>query len=725
MRKIFLITVFLLLIPVFGWSATLYVDPDGDNTDGSTWAKAYNQISTALGAAGAGDIIEVGEGTYGRIDIAQNQTIQTTSNPTYAGTVTITDSAADHLIDINGGTITIQGTQTHPMVLNLESTSTSKYAFDVAGGTIIVKYATIDAGNSNTVYNHGGTMAFSYCKITNEVDPSDGRFLVLNSSSTDFAYCILRGGITSMYSTGGTNDLNNCVILDAGQRAVYETGGTTNLSNCVVIGARTSGTYYLLDENGGQITATNCLLIGEWDDPQNTNNDAYDSGEITPTSCLTYKNPLFTAPYRDGAVVVSVDDADVVAGTAVDLVMDAYGKHWTFFVNTEDMDATCITFMKTLVQEGDDVGCHQYSNTRMDEDDAFTLAYSGGDANPTWEFDANRDLLLTTDGSDECTCDTDNANYDTLGEIETYVDGASCANWSMTLNANTEAQTLATSLLEQGATAIAADAAVGFDKTDSDCSDGCSGYYDDEVVTPKAAIETEIQALGGDYAAWSCQSFAHASSAFDASSKTAVKTAGFLNNRGSTARSISSWLLNVDDDDADMVSGIDMFCSPITVSINDLGATTTAVRESARAIAGAILNEGIVISLMLHNESGWAATGDTDLLGAYIDELIKNGVNIFSHKEYVTWITTTLEGTDGDSDGIYSITWTDNSNYSLQSSSPCIDAGVDVGLTEDYVNHPVPVDGDIDGIATEDIGPYEYNPGIVGYGSSLSGASLQ
>ena len=42
-------------------------------------------------------------------------------------------------------------------------------------------------------------------------------------------------------------------------------------------------------------------------------------------------------------------------------------------------------------------------------------------------------------------------------------------------------------------------------------------------------------------------------------------------------------------------------------------------------------------------------------------------------------------------------------NFSLQSTSPCIDAGKDVGIAEDYISTPIPRG------AAPDIGPYEYN----------------
>jgi len=43
-----------------------------------------------------------------------------------------------------------------------------------------------------------------------------------------------------------------------------------------------------------------------------------------------------------------------------------------------------------------------------------------------------------------------------------------------------------------------------------------------------------------------------------------------------------------------------------------------------------------------------------------------------------------------------------NDNFKLQKTSPCLYAGTDIGLTEDYLGNSVPAGGSVD------IGAYEY-----------------
>jgi len=54
---------------------------------------------------------------------------------------------------------------------------------------------------------------------------------------------------------------------------------------------------------------------------------------------------------------------------------------------------------------------------------------------------------------------------------------------------------------------------------------------------------------------------------------------------------------------------------------------------------------------------------------------------------------------------------TDAGNYHLRYDSPCIDTGTNLtGITNDLDGLPRPLDGDFDGVATSDMGAYEYNP---------------
>jgi len=79
---------------------------------------------------------------------------------------------------------------------------------------------------------------------------------------------------------------------------------------------------------------------------------------------------------------------------------------------------------------------------------------------------------------------------------------------------------------------------------------------------------------------------------------------------------------------------------------------------------------------------------------------------------------------------------TPGSDYTLSSTSPCIDAGADVasdigctnnGTCVDYSGRQIPNDGDNNGTETVDMGAYEYRyPSLLGpYGFTIAGGAIQ
>ena len=54
----------LLLLPCLSWGATYYVSTAGDNTDGTTWAKAWTTIDSSNANVGAGDTCYFGSGVF-------------------------------------------------------------------------------------------------------------------------------------------------------------------------------------------------------------------------------------------------------------------------------------------------------------------------------------------------------------------------------------------------------------------------------------------------------------------------------------------------------------------------------------------------------------------------------------------------------------------------------------------------------------------------------------
>jgi hypothetical protein len=67
-----------------------------------------------------------------------------------------------------------------------------------------------------------------------------------------------------------------------------------------------------------------------------------------------------------------------------------------------------------------------------------------------------------------------------------------------------------------------------------------------------------------------------------------------------------------------------------------------------------------------------------------------------------------IRGENDGSDRRHRLIPIDNFDGHLMPNSPCVDAGADLGLVEDYEGKEVPIDGDMDGVALVDVGPFEF-----------------
>jgi len=116
--------------------------------------------------------------------------------------------------------------------------------------------------------------------------------------------------------------------------------------------------------------------------------------------------------------------------------------------------------------------------------------------------------------------------------------------------------------------------------------------------------------------------------------------------------------------------------------------------------ADAVFYVATAVSITACDNNCWYQSGG----GAAVYAWVNVSPNSYHYDDFATWITNS--GFDTNS------LWEDplmtdpaNGDFTLQATSPCINAGVDVGLTEDYEGNPI--------VGLPDIGAYEYPGGAI------------
>ena len=269
MKRIFFTLIFLALA-VNCWGATpLYVSPNGDDSDGTTWPKAYNNLKDAIDNVDAGGTVYVLDGyTYtltANVPIAKEVTIKKSGSD--LATLTKDSDLADWGCVIEGG----------------------EYKFAVNGGGDAVFQGLKFQNFTDRVFQvraAGGVdsdLAIRYCAFYNNTSTSDGGAievyvstagnttgLEVKNSLFDSNYTAAQGGAIaaqdlwtmSLIDCKFTN--NRCTRLDLGTSGGAVHGSTSDTGESVATITRCTfdGNYLPTSDptaggstynNGGQI----------------------------------------------------------------------------------------------------------------------------------------------------------------------------------------------------------------------------------------------------------------------------------------------------------------------------------------------------------------------------------------------------------------------------------------------------------------------------------------
>jgi hypothetical protein len=312
----------LAFTPALSTAATLHVSKDGNGSDPSTWAGAFQTIGAAVNAAHSGDEIWIKQGRYEESvllsknlsllggfsgkeverDIAKFKTTISGASANLPAIMCPSNCFIQGLIlrDCNRASMTIYADGSAPKVSTVvhDCTLTNNTSPTVGGG-ILISHGEVDCSrcvftqNNATGYSQGGalyieehsTVVLNGCVVSENSANFGGGIVCLDSMMT-LNNCRIQNNHAweeqgAMY-VGGVAHFTNCLFQ--GNTAPYGSVlraalATFDFVNCTIIATQSSIGWA---DNGPQFH--NCILWGSPDALFHWNGDPGTEAEITHTA---------------------------------------------------------------------------------------------------------------------------------------------------------------------------------------------------------------------------------------------------------------------------------------------------------------------------------------------------------------------------------------------------------------------------------------------------------
>ncbi|MFA5744937.1 MAG: peptidoglycan-binding protein [Candidatus Paceibacterota bacterium] len=659
-------------------AATYYVSPTGSNTSPyDTWEKAANLPSTAITAGNTdvgGDgphVMYIAPGTYAdNISIADSDWV----NSTIVGT-----NAYGSTADAVQGQVTLSIATAHPFYTNQTGITVKNLSFTGTNSTHDNMYIVGEnfTGVNLYVYNSGRNNVYT----SNAIDFSLIRSLfagaaqhnlslsgVSNGSITDSVIRnstqILGGTYGILFSSTGTLDIYNCVVMGTSQYGIFNSStGTVNLKNSYISGGIGSGSYTPI-KNTGTINATNNLLMGTYYDYEIFTGTlpTIDEGNIKTSS------PRFKTQLMPGTLVLTIDDHNAIDYVeSLESLFASYGVKGTWFVDSLTLETShpeYIDRINSIISRGIfSVGGHSYSHSNLSlTGDIYTITK----ADATIDINRTADTITVTPGGT-----ITGFKAKSLATIKTALEGFGCTvgSYPSGLRQDALGEMMADS---GGAQGSPYSPQILIDESAS------TGYFKTEIADSKAFLEANLTSYTG-------KSFSTPGGSTSSAVEAAVKNSGWLSKRDVTRLPYT-------------LNSINIFEMGVISTMDVIGDTDEATRSAIRDILQTASQYGVLFSLMDHEDNFTLSNWEILLAIARNEfpELLVTDMDTAIDSIRNDGVWTTVDGS------IYTRERIDQSDYHLRSTSPAIDAGTSISLTTDYSGNSI--------YGAPDIGAYEYQP---------------
>ncbi len=546
------------------------------------------------------------------------------------------------------------GTSGHPIVYG---------AFGVGKAPLITGLN----GNSSAIFCDQNYITFQDLDLRTVAPASSSSVTIDGATGATLQYCNISASQVEMgvrVVDAPWTTIYNCTIIANKNAGIEADGATTvlELKNTIISGNGWSTGHGIVAATNATINYDYNIIVGNNIDVLNNVGVGTDGGhnQIEKASQVTsYKtvNAL--------NLVLTSDDNDVPYWTDIAATLAPYGFHFTMFVARAlggiDPDATALA---RLSAAGNEVAVHGWSHSEL----GMTLAFDISSINttPTVQVDvAGGNIILNS---------VQNGLTYALGSNHTIASlrAALPVGWTITNQTNIQEALKLVCLADTGG-AHAAPFTTALDVSAPDFA-----FWAHEVGDTLAWING-ITGISPTVMAYP---YGNAATSYTPALENWLATHGY-----SSARATDGSNYNL--------SSLNLFqVTPIAYNAIIGNGSEAAVRAGVNHYAEFCKQNGLVFVTLSHHVDGGLSIAQ---VGWIADEISRLGGQMITYGDAIAAIRADHSTAD---DLIYTKTYTDASDFHLLATSPAVNAGVSVGLTNDIMGTALQ--------GNPDIGAYEY-----------------